>query len=361
MIKIKRGLYISVIVLACICLSGCSTRELEERSFPLAIGLDKAGSGCRVDFYFPQLSEVADENAKSKNEDAFRVTADSYYEAWQTYEADSENSLDYNHLKVLVLGMDFLEDEDALADFLEFAISQENFSRNTLVFAANPNASKILALNDGLDKPIGTFLEEMAANSTLYKARTMPTLGDLYNENYNRNTIIFLPILDNNGGMPVISEYCVLRNFRPVGTLSMQEALEGLLIQNKLKEFSMKLDEGKILKLNAPECSYEITEKRGKPQVSLAVKSEAVWMNGKYADTEERETMQQEANKKITEMLQETLYGARDEKGVDLTGSYEKLGGYDRELYQSYVDKKDQYDAILEYTVKTDITLVDTK
>ena len=156
--KIKRYLCIAFLLSAALPLAGCNTRELEDRSFPLAIGIDETGSGCSVAFYFPQLSEIADEKAKSDEGESFRVVADSYYEAWQTYEADSENSLDYNHLKVLVFGMDFLENENALEQFLEFAVSQENFARNTLVFVASPDASDILSLNGGLNEPVGTFL-----------------------------------------------------------------------------------------------------------------------------------------------------------------------------------------------------------
>ena len=155
--KIKRYLCIAFLLSAALPLAGCNTRELEDRSFPLAIGIDEAGSGCSVAFYFPQLSEIADEKAKSDEGESFRVVADSYYEAWQTYEADSENSLDYNHLKVLVFGMDFLENENALEQFLEFAVSQENFARNTLVFVASPDASDILSLNGGLHEPVATI------------------------------------------------------------------------------------------------------------------------------------------------------------------------------------------------------------
>ena len=96
----KKGILLILLLLFSICSSGCNTRELEARSFPLAIGIDKAGKGCMVDFYFPSLKEVADENAKLSETESFRVAADSYYEAWKTYEADSDSSLDYNHLKV---------------------------------------------------------------------------------------------------------------------------------------------------------------------------------------------------------------------------------------------------------------------
>lgn len=359
--KLKKGISLLLLLSASLMFGGCTTRELENRSFPLAIGIDQAGSGCRVDFYFPQLSEVADEKAKSNEGESFRVTADSYYEAWQTYEADSENSLDYNHLKVLVFGMDFLEDENALCTFLEFAVSQENFARNTLVFAASPDASEVLSLNGGLNEPVGTFLEDMVTGSTVYQTRSMPTLGDLYNEYYNHNSVLFLPVLSENGGIPAISEFYVFRDFKPVGTLDMQDALIGLLAENKLKSFSMKLSGGEIIKLNTPKCSYEIGQRRGKPQLTLTVKSEAMLMSGRCEDAVQQTRMQDEVNEELAGILTETLGGVRDEKGVDLSESYLKLGGADRELYHLYADDKTHYDAALDYEVKTNITLVDTK
>ena len=53
---------------------------------------------------------------------------------------------------------------------------------------ASPDASDILSLNGGLNEPVGTFLEDMVTGSTVYKTHAMPTLGDLYNEYYNRNS-----------------------------------------------------------------------------------------------------------------------------------------------------------------------------
>lgn len=359
--KIKRNLCAAFLLLAALPLAGCNTRELEDRSFPLAIGIDETGSGCSVAFYFPQLSEIADEKAKSDEGESFRVVADSYYEAWQTYEADSENSLDYNHLKVLVFGMDFLENENTLEQFLEFAVSQENFARNTLVFVASPDASDILSLNGGLNEPVGTFLEDMVTGSTVYKTHAMPTLGDLYNEYYNRNSVLFLPVLSENGGIPAISEFYVFRDFKPVGTLDMQDALVGLLAENKLRSFSVKLSGGEIIKLNAPDCSYEITTYRGKPQLILTVKSEAALMNGMCADSEKREELEAQTNRKLTEVLKETLCAAQDEKGVDLADSFRKLGGSDRSLYDRYAGDKTHYDAVINYEVKSEVTLVDTK
>mgnify|MGYP004568738149 FL=1 len=359
--KIKRYLCIAFLLSAALPLAGCNTRELEDRSFPLAIGIDETGSGCSVAFYFPQLSEIADEKAKSDEGESFRVVADSYYEAWQTYEADSENSLDYNHLKVLVFGMDFLENENALEQFLEFAVSQENFARNTLVFVASPDASDILSLNGGLNEPVGTFLEDMVTGSTVYKTHAMPTLGDLYNEYYNRNSVLFLPVLSENGGIPAILEFYVFRDFKPVGTLDMQDALVGLLAENKLRSFSVKLSGGEIIKLDAPDCSYEITTYRGKPQLILTVKSEVALMNGMCADSEKREELEAQTNRKLTEVLKETLCAAQDEKGVDLADSFRKLGGSNRSLYDRYAGDKTHYDAVINYEVKSEVTLVDTK
>lgn len=357
----KKKFCFVLLLFACLFLSGCNTKELEDRSFPLAIGLDKAGTGCRVDFYFPKLSEVADENAKKSENESFRVVSDSYYEAWRTYEADSENTLDYNHLKVLVFGMDFLEDERQLENFLKFSMSQENFSRNTLVFVASPDASQILSLNEGLDTPIGTYLEQMEANSNLYKAHTLPTLGDLYNEYYNRDKIIFLPVLSDDGGIPVIDEYYILHDFKAEGTVEQQIASEGLLLQNKLKEFSMKLDAQDILKLEKPYCTYEISEEEGNPLITVKIKSQAFLMNRSYKSTRERKKMQQQANQKLQEMMKETLLGLQEERELDITNSYEKLGGYDRRYFKEYVDKKPVFEKKVQYEVKTDITLVEAE
>lgn len=357
----KKIILFALIFLFCINSAGCNTKELEERSFPLAIGIDKAGHGCMVDFYFPKLKDVADENAKPKESESFRVTADSYYEAWKTYEANSENSLDYNHLKVLVFGMDFLEDEQMVKDFLEFAINQENFARNTLVFVASGRAGELLALNDNLDLPIGTFLEKVMTNSDVYKEKKLMTLGDLYNEYYNQSEVLFVPVLSDNGGLPAISEYYLLKDFKPVGTLDPSVGGIGMLIDNAWNQFSLVLDNGEMIKLEHPNCTFVITEEDNLPFVTVKLKSEAKVLNRRFSNEEERKEMQKAVNEEMKRMLLDTLNGVQEDSEIDLTASYEKLGGYNRSLYQKYVDKKEIYDANVRYAVEPKIILVNNE
>ena len=56
----KRKMFFMLMVLSLL-LCGCGDHELENRSFPLAVGLESEKQGCRVVFNFPVLSEVANE------------------------------------------------------------------------------------------------------------------------------------------------------------------------------------------------------------------------------------------------------------------------------------------------------------
>lgn len=357
----KKGILLILLLLFSICSSGCNTRELEERSFPLAIGIDKAGKGCMVDFYFPSLKEVADENAKLSETESFRVAADSYYEAWKTYEADSDSSLDYNHLKVLVFGIDFFEDERCLKEFLEFSINQENFARNTLVFVASDRAGEILALNGKLDVPVGTFLERVMTNSEVYKEKKLITLGDLYNAYYNKSEVLLLPVLSDNGGIPAITEYYLRKDFKTVGTMDQATGAIGMLLDNAWKEFSVTLEHGEMIRIDHPVCEFEITKEDNLPLVTVKLKGEARILNRNFRDEKEWINLEKAVNKEMTQLLLDTLNGVQEDSKTDLTGSYEKLGGYNRSLYRSYVDKKEIYDACVDYSVESMITLVDTK
>ena len=358
---IKKGILLVLLLLFSMGSSGCNTKELEERSFPLAIGIDKAGKGCVVDFYFPSLKEVADENAKPFETESFRVVADSYYEAWKTYEADSDSSLDYNHLKVLVFGMDFFEDERCLKEFLEFSINQENFARNTLVFVASDRAGEILALNGGLDMPIGTFLEKVMTNSEVYKEKKLITLGDLYNEYYNQSEVLLIPVLSDNGGIPAITEYYLLRNFKPVGTMDQATGAIGMLLNNAWNEFSVVLEHGEMIRIDHPSCEFEITKEDNLPLVTVKISGEARLLNRSFSGEKERIKLEKAVNKEMEQLLLDTLNGVQEDSKTDLTGSYEKLGGYNRLLYQSYVDKKEIYDACVDYSVEAAITLVEIR
>ena len=96
----KRKMFFMLMVLSLL-LCGCGDHELENRSFPLAVGLESEKQGCRVVFNFPVLSEVANENAGgSYTAVASKKGRDFYYT--EKLRKNSSKSIDFSHNKALI-------------------------------------------------------------------------------------------------------------------------------------------------------------------------------------------------------------------------------------------------------------------
>ena len=168
-------------------------------------------------------------------------------------------------------------------------------------------------------------------------------------------------MLSDNGGIPAITEYYLRKDFKTVGTMDQATGAIGMLLDNAWKEFSVTLEHGEMIRIDHPVCEFEITKEDNLPLVTVKLKGEARILNRNVSDEKERINLEKAVNKEMTQLLLDTLNGVQEDSKTDLTGSYEKLGGYNRSLYRSYVDKKEIYDACVDYSVESMITLVDTK
>ena len=115
LIPLLAGLYLKVsgkgkrvistaMLLGIVCLlSGCSTMELENRKFPLAMGIDKKENSCQISYKFQDLSKVADENAVSSSGTDFYIEDKDFFTGISKYANNTNKMMDYNHMKALVL------------------------------------------------------------------------------------------------------------------------------------------------------------------------------------------------------------------------------------------------------------------
>ena len=156
----KRKMFFMLMVLSLL-LCGCGDHELENRSFPLAVGLESEKQGCRVVFNFPVLSEVANENADGSYTAVASKKGRDFFTIQKNYEKNSSKSIDFSHNKALILSEEFLKDEEKLQKFLEYAKTQELMARNTYLFVTDLKMEHLFGLDQNLEKPLGTYLEEL--------------------------------------------------------------------------------------------------------------------------------------------------------------------------------------------------------
>lgn len=319
----------------CICLfSGCSTMELENRNFPLAMGIDVDGEECRISYKFQDLAALSGQNSAAGSGTDFYIRDKDFFTAMSKYANDTNKVLDYNHMKVLVMSKAFLEDKEGLAYFLDVCEAEDLIARNTLLFLAE-DAGEILALDKNLDRTIGSYLEELIESREDYELKDAVTLGDVYNEKENKEQLLLIPVLGDKGGLPVVCSYYAYSGGETKGEISIEEAVLSYLSQGKLKKLSFTLEDG------TPVAIDRITVKNS------FSRGDEIGYHTKIQLETSVEAKNANAGKEITNLLEKALQQTAEKllvtKDVDITNSFYRLGMYSREKYMAYQGRRKDY------------------
>lgn len=166
-VKYKRLRMIGVLAATLIFMTGCSTTELEERSFPMLVAIGIEDGKVTYKDAFPKEDDTGKLGAKEK---------------------------DYNHLKVLVLEEDLLEQQNMYEATLEELTEKETFPRNTYVCVMD-DVEELFEMEKQISQDLGTYLEEYLKSHEEKKDKLL-TLGDLMDEQANQLFVLYLPYLD---------------------------------------------------------------------------------------------------------------------------------------------------------------------
>lgn len=182
---------VSIALLLCLIaqLASCSATELEERCFPLMVAVDYDKKEDKVLYN----TAMASTEKGIDKEMAKQMQGDSFLQSKKMYESQLSRQADYNHLKVMVFGMDILKNTDAYEQMLISLAKSEEFPRNTYVVVVD-DIDRLFALGEELKVDLGTYLEEYLDHHEEKKTR-MLTLSDLMDEIYNQSMIRFAPYL----------------------------------------------------------------------------------------------------------------------------------------------------------------------
>lgn len=147
-------------------LCGCNRAELEERNFPIEMAVEDT---------------------------------DTFVKEWLNANRAGNRVVDYNHLKVLVLGKDLVENEEAMSEFLNFLEKKSEVPRNTYIVVAE-KPKEIIELSGSDGESVGNYLEQQFENVSDVKEKMYPTLGMLYREKENRLETLFIPMVEEKVG-----------------------------------------------------------------------------------------------------------------------------------------------------------------
>lgn len=344
----KKQLAALALTLLCACsFCGCSVQELENRSFPLAVGIGEKDGECHLVYKFEDLSAVSSRegtDAGSMEQDAY---ASGFYPAMTAYERENGKVMDLNHVKVIIFEQDFLENEQMYEDFLAYMKQSQDISWNTLLFVTK-DVGAITDLQENMTEPIGTYLEEMQEGNSQLDEKKLVTLGSLLNDSSNRRKNLLIPYLKEEKKLPIQEGFYCVSAGRPVGRISEEQGELANIFTKTTTQLELTLRAGCNVVLEDFKVSYEHMDD-GECRVKLSAVASHY---GNVAVTEK------EIEKVMDQKLQKYFGEYLAKEGLDLTASFDELPVYAPEKARRYAGNKAAYEAQLALSFATDVDLV---
>ena len=368
---------VSMIFLAVLCLGGCGNTELEERNFPLAAAVTLTKENYQMAFGFEQLKDVADEKSEKENTSVLLAEGKDCMELFLHADGENPGEMDYNHLKALILNRSLLEDEKRLGAFLGYLEEENLFSRNTLLLVTEDEPDQVMEMDTVLKEPVGTYLNERIASDERFKDSEAVTLGSLFRIWENENENLWIPYINCAEDKMILEKYYLMQGRMAAGKVDRETGELALLSEQKMKSYSISLEDAESVTLSNLCCSYAFTEQNGQVTETVTIKADGKYQGNrellqktKHRDEklEDLHTDSQDENAlleveaEIEQTLEEKMDAMTEKlqqnQNADGTNSYYKLGAYARDIYLQFQKDWSGYRKNLTVEYHWDVTLV---
>lgn len=219
---------ICIIFVICLpILSGCDRQELESNAFPLAMGIERGESEAFHTYVaYPDLQDNdALENALSK--DIFwEGEMEELLKGTHHLSETSNRNVDLNHLKVLILDQNILEEEEEKEQLISFFREKRDAAWNTYVLLTEGELPEIFSEDTELNVCLGIYLEDVVEGWTNLKRGTLITVGDLMSQYFNQREELMIPIVTVEDKRPIIQEFMRVWKLQCVEKMSMDQVFE---------------------------------------------------------------------------------------------------------------------------------------
>lgn len=368
---------VSMIFLAVLCLGGCGNTELEERNFPLAAAVTLTKENYQMAFGFEQLKNVADEKSEKENTSVLLAEGKDCMELFLHADGENPGEMDYNHLKALILNRSLLEDEKRLGAFLGYLEEENLFSRNTLLFVTEDEPDQVMEMDTVLKEPVGTYLNERIASDERFKDSEAVTLGSLFRIWENENENLWIPYINCAEDKMILEKYYLMQGRMAAGKVDRETGELALLSEQKMKSYSISLEDAESVTLSNLCCSYAFTEQNGQVTETVTIKADGKYQGNRellqktkhrdekledlHTDSQDENALM-EVEAEIEQTLEEKMDAMTEKlqqnQNADGTNSYYKLGAYARDIYLQFQKDWSGYRKNLTVEYHWDVTLV---
>lgn len=218
--KRKRTVVNGILLVLCLAgtmqLIGCGATELEDRCFPMMAAVDKNDTQILFSYGFPELSQKENTDLAEAKVNAAMSSGANFAEALHEYEGQLSKAADCNHMKVLVIGQQFVEDEAHFTEMLSYLREKELYPRNTYVCFTD-TADDLYAIEKNLPEDLGSYIEAYLQNHESEKQIRLLNLGILLDEQLNQRQVLQFPYLTVQNQAMVWESNYVIDHGEPAG------------------------------------------------------------------------------------------------------------------------------------------------
>ncbi len=127
-------------------------------------------------------------------------------EAEEAFNRNQKNYLDMGHMKIILLGKDLLENEDALFEFLNYLEEKPSVAGNIYVFSCE-DVKALMSFDTQGGESVGDYLTGILENNLEGKPKNAVTLQDLYNRWHRKEQLPQLLEAELVNKRPQIRQY----------------------------------------------------------------------------------------------------------------------------------------------------------
>ncbi len=216
-----KGMFLLLLVVSVtLTTTACQSKELEKRCFPMLVGIDYKEKEEQVTFQysFPNLSQKTDTPLSAIDINVSQTVGKDFETAMREYENSINKEVDYNHMKVFLIGEKFLEQTEQYQEMLSLLQEMNLFPRNAYVCVVE-DVETLMKGEENFPQDAGTYIEEFLENQDEHNGKKLPTLGKLFDEKENRIKKLYLPYLIVKEGTVEWEGYYVIERGIPSGKI----------------------------------------------------------------------------------------------------------------------------------------------
>ena len=204
----KKSVFVkgAAILLCMLPLSGCGV-SLENRAFPLSMSADYKDGSFELIYGIPDLGEITGQGKNQEEQpQAISYQGATPKEAEEAFNRNQKNYLDMGHMKIILLGKDLLENEDALFEFLNYLEEKPSVAGNIYVFSCE-DVKALMSFDTQGGESVGDYLTGILENNLEGKPKNAVTLQDLYNRWHRKEQLPQLLEAELVNKRPQIRQY----------------------------------------------------------------------------------------------------------------------------------------------------------